>query len=248
MQAYEGLASAYDSLMQDVQYPKRAQYVHKLLKGSKRKVHTVVDLGCGTGTISCLLAKKGYGVVGLDSSEEMLTQAASKAMDTENAPLFLHQSMHRLRLGYTVDAIVSTIDAVNYVTAPKQLQETFHRVYRHLNAGGRFIFDVNTEAKFQRMDGQMYVDETEDAYCVWRTFYSAKKRICTYVVDLFALQSDGAWERTWEEHYERGYSVEELMDMLDKAGFATVHLYGDLSTQPPKDGEDRLIFVCEKQL
>lgn len=246
MAAYEALAGAYDGLMADAQYGKRGRYVEKLLKKATISVETVVDLGCGTGTIACLLAQKGYQVIALDPSEEMLTQAMDKAMELDTPPQFLQQSMEKLRLPFLVDGVISTVDAMNYVTAPKALQETFYRIFKHLTPGGRLVFDVNTPDKFQAMDGQMYVDETESAYCVWRTFYSEKQKICTYLVDMFTQLPDGSYARTWEEHKERAYGQDQLLEMLSKAGFTKVSVFGDLTTQAPAPKEARIIFVCDK--
>ena len=244
MSSYDALAASYDALMADVAYVKRADYLDKCLR--KSKAETVLDLGCGTGTISCLLAEKGYRVLGCDASVEMLTEAMMKAAQMEQPPMFLHQAMEKLKLAEPVDAVVSTVDAVNYLTRESAVRETFKRVYKWLRPGGQFIFDVNTPAKFRRMDAQLYTDETEDSYCVWRTFFSEKTKCCTYQVDLFRARRDGAWERDYEEHRERAWSEEELRTFLEEAGFAKVKLTADLKTCAPKEDADRWIFHCTK--
>lgn len=246
MSSYDALASSYDGLMADAAYVKRAEYLHRCLQKSREKVETVLDLGCGTGTISCLLAEKGYRVLGCDASVEMLTEAMIKSAGMENAPMFLHQSMEKLRLAEEVDAVVSTVDAVSYLTRESTVRETFRRVCKWLRPGGQFIFDVNTPYKFRRMDGQLYTDETEESYCVWRTFFSEKTKCCTYQVDLFHLRRDGAWEREYEEHRERAWSEEELRTFLADAGFTKVKLTADLKQCAPKAEEDRWIFHCTK--
>ena len=168
MNSYEALAGAYDVLTEDVQHRRRAEYLHRQFRKSPIPVETVLDLGCGTGSIACLLSEKGYAVTAVDASEEMLTVAAGKAasLSVERPPFFLHQSMARLRLLEPVDAAVSTLDAINYLTRPGDLRETFRRVFRYLKPGGRFLFDVNSPYKLRRMDGQVWLDETEDVYCV----------------------------------------------------------------------------------
>ena len=130
MSHYDGLAGSYDAMMTDAAYQKRAKWLEKLFRKSKIPVQTVLDLACGTGTIACMLAEKGYIVTATDGSEEMLTEAARKAADLDVAqpPFFLHQSMPRLRLAEPVDAVVSTLDSLNYLTRPKDVQETFRRV------------------------------------------------------------------------------------------------------------------------
>lgn len=248
MSSYDALASSYDGLMVDVEYRRRADYLTRQFRRSALPVETVLDLACGTGTIACLLAEQGYQVVATDGSEEMLTQAAQKAAALERPPLFLHQSMPRLRLGMTVDAAISTLDALNYLTRRADLRETLERVYRWLRPGGLFLFDVNTPYKLRRMDGQVYLDETEDSYCVWRTFYAPGRRICTYQVDLFRLNAGGTWDRAFEEHRERAWEREELETYLAEAGFGPVTVTGDLTGRPPAPEEDRWIFHCQKPI
>ena len=244
MSAYGALAASYDGLMADGAYRRRAAFLERRLKKSPIPVETVLDLGCGTGTIACLLAARGYEVLAADGSAEMLTQAAAKAEGLDRPPLFFQQAMPRLRLARPVDAVVSTLDSLNYLTAERDLGETFRRVRRWLKPGGLFLFDVNTPYKLRRMDGQLYMDETEEAVCVWRTFFSEKKRVCTYQVDLFRLRPDGAWDRSFEEHRERAWSEEELRKALDEAGFSSVRLTGDLTDKPPGPEEDRWQFEC----
>ena len=245
MSAYGALAASYDGLMADGAYRRRAAFLARRLRKSPIPVHTVLDLACGTGTVACLLAQKGYEVLAADGSEEMLTQAAAKAAGLERPPLFLLQAMPRLRLAQPVDAVVSTLDSLNYLTRDRDLRETFRRVRRWLKPGGLFLFDVNTPHKLRRMDGQLYMDETEDSLCVWRTFFSEKKQVCTYQVDLFRLRPDGAWDRSFEEHRERAWSEETIRRYLAEAGFASVTLTGDLTDQPPEPEEYRWIFEAK---
>ena len=249
MSSYEALAASYDGLMADASYCRRAAFLDRLLKKSAIPVHSVLDLACGTGTISCLLAQQGYQVIATDGSEEMLTQAMGKAMALgEGMPLFLQQDMTRLRLAEPVDAAVSTLDSLNYLTREKDVRETFHRVWRWLRPGGQFIFDVNTPYKLQRMDGQIYMDETEETCCVWRTFFSQRTQVCTYQVDLFQLRPDGAWERTFEEHRELAWSREQLCAWLEEAGFEKIAVTGDLSLRSPREDADRWIVRARKPL
>ena len=245
MSAYDALAASYDGLMADGAYRRRAAFLERRLKKSPIPVETVLDLACGTGTMACLLAKRGYEVIAADGSGEMLAQAAAKAEGLARRPLFLQQAMPRLRLAQPVDAVVSTLDSLNYLTAERDLRETFRRVRRWLKPGGLFLFDVNTPYKLRRMDGQLYMDETEDSVCIWRTFFSEKKQVCTYQVDLFRLQPGGAWARSFEEHRERAWSEEVLRRSLEEAGFSALRLTGDLTDRPPQLNEDRWQFACK---
>ena len=162
MNAYQGLAGAYDSLTGDVEYEKRADYLEKLFTRSRIPVHTVLDLACGTGTMTWLLTGRGYEMIGADASEEMLAAAMMKSGSVPGiAPIFLHQSMPKLDLYGTVDAAICCLDSLNYLTSPADVQRTFQRLHLFIAPGGELIFDVNTLDKFQSLDGQVFLDETE---------------------------------------------------------------------------------------
>ena len=244
MSRYQALAGSYDGLMADAAYRRRADFLERRFRKSPIPVRTVLDLGCGTGTIACLLAERGYQVIAVDGSQEMLTEAANKAAELEHPPLLLCQRMQRLRLLEPVDAAVSTLDSLNYLTRERDLRQTFRRVHRWLRPGGLFVFDVNTPWKLRRMDRQMYMDETEESFCVWRTFFSEKTGVCTYQVDLFQARADGAWERSFEEHRERAWTAEQLRAFLEEAGFRQVRFFGDLTRRAPREDEDRWIVTA----
>ena len=246
MSSYDALAASYDALTVDVEYRRRADYLTRQFHRSALPVETVLDLACGTGTMACLLAERGYRMIAVDGSEEMLTQAAWKAAALEQPPMFLHQSMPRLHLGMEVDAAISTLDALNYLTRTADLRETLRRVYRWLRPGGLFLFDVNTPYKLRRMDGQVYLDETEDSYCVWRAVYDRRHSLCRYGMDLFQRLEGDTWERSFEEHVERAYTPQELSGWLMDAGFAQVGQFGNLRLAPPQPDEMRIFFAAKK--
>ena len=247
MSAYDALAASYDGLMADGAYRRRAAFLERRLKKSRIPVHTILDLACGTGTMACLLAERGYEVLAADGSGEMLTQAAEKAAELEHPPLFLLQAMPKLRLARPADAVVSTLDSLNYLTRERELQETLRRVRRWLKPGGLFLFDVNTPEKLEALDGQVFLDETEDAYCVWRTEFSKRSRICSYFMDIFRLDpAAGRWDRGEELHRERAYTPAELTAMLEAAGFTGVRAWGERKLRPPKPGEQRIFFTARK--
>lgn len=248
MASYEFLAGCYDQLTTDVDYPAWANYLEKRFSAAAIPVHTVLDLACGTGSLTRVLAERGYEMIGVDQSEEMLAQAAEKCRGLHGEPpLFLHQSMDRLDLYGTIDACVCCLDSVNYVTSPSRLKRAFQRVHLFLMPGGVFIFDVNTPAKLKKMDGQMFIDETDDTYCVWRAEYSPRRRICTYGMDIFRRGENGAWLRGQEVHREYAYETAELADYLREAGFQTIRVYGDRRCRAPREGEERVFFVARKE-
>lgn len=246
MNAYQGLAGAYDSLTGDVEYEKRADYLEKLFTRSRIPVHTVLDLACGTGTMTWLLTGRGYEMIGADASEEMLAAAMMKSGSVPGiAPIFLHQSMPKLDLYGTVDAAICCLDSLNYLTSPADVQRTFQRLHLFIAPGGELIFDVNTLDKFQSLDGQVFLDETEESYCVWRTEF--RRNICTYWVDLFRKGTDGCYRRDTELHRQRYYAPEELTGWLREAGFGNIRVYGDCHLRRPKDGEQRIYFCCTRE-
>ena len=168
MGAYEALAASYDRLTNDVDYRATVDFYRDILEQEGLHPRTAVDLACGTGTVSLLLARQGLDVTGVDLSEEMLTMAQQKVEGLENPPRFVRQSLQQLSLPRGVDLAVCALDSLDYITNPQDCAEAIRRVYRALNPGGIFIFDVNTPEKLRAMDGQVFLDEDEDVYCVWR--------------------------------------------------------------------------------
>ena len=247
MSCYEALAASYDGLTRDIPYEKYLRFFKTLLRRHGVTATTVLDLACGTGSLSVLLAKHGYRVLGVDRSEEMLTVAAEKAMELEeNQPFFVAQPMQRLRIPEPVDACVCALDSINYVTKPQDVQKAFRRVYESLRPGGLFVFDINTPYKLESLDGQVFLDETEDSYCVWRAVYEKRHSLCRYGMDLFQQANDGLWERSFEEHVERAYTPEELSQWLTDAGFAQVERFANLRPEAPKADELRIFFAAKK--
>ena len=247
MESYEFLAGCYDQLTADVRYRAWADYLERHFARSAIPIRTVLDLACGTGSLTRILAERGYEMIGVDQSEEMLAQAAEKCRDVAGErPIFLHQSMEKLDLYGTVDACVCCLDSVNYVTRPAALRRAFQRVHLFLMPGGLFLFDVNTPEKFRKMDGQVFLDETEDAYCVWRAEFSEKRRICTYGMDIFRRRAGGLWERGQEVHGEYPYERGELAGFLREAGFRRIRVCGDRRLRAPREGEERVFFAAWK--
>lgn len=248
MNSYAFLAGCYDDLTYDVRYGAWADYIVAHFQKRGLPGSTVLDLACGTGSLTRELAVRGYEMIGVDLSPEMLSEAVEKNRGAAPIePIFLCQSMDKLDLYGTIDACVCCLDSVNYVTSPKKLKKAFERVHLFLMPGGLFLFDINTPEKLMGLDGQVFLDETEDAYCVWRAEYSKKSRICTYFMDLFRLDTDsGLWARGEELHRERAYTPQELTGFLQEAGFSQIRQYGNLKMRPPKPGEERIFFVARK--
>ena len=245
MGAYEALAASYDRLTNDVDYAATVDFYWEILEREGVVPRSAVDLACGTGSVTALLCQRGIPTVGVDLSEEMLTVAQQKTMDLDPRPFFSCQPLERLRLPRGVDLAVCALDSLDYITDPQACQEAIRRVYRVLNPGGVFIFDVNTPEKLRAMDGQVFLDEDEDVYCVWRGEFDEKTNICSYGMDLFQRQGK-LWSRSFEEHREYAYSAETLVDYLKQAGFTKIAVYGDCRMAPPEAGEQRIYIKARK--
>lgn len=245
MDAYHALAVSYDRLTNDVDYPATVDFYRQILRREGVTPRTAVDLACGTGSVAILLAREGLQVTGVDFSEEMLCVAQQKAIELDRPPLFVCQSLQELHLPKGVDMAVCVLDSLDYITDPADCREAVRRVYRALNPGGIFIFDVNTPQKLQAMDGQVFLDEDEDVYCVWRGAFDRQSNICSYGMDLFQRQGN-VWHRSFEEHQEYAYSREQLTEYLKAAGFCRIRVYGDRRFEAPGPEEQRMYFSARK--
>ena len=245
MDAYHELAKSYDRLTNDVDYEATVDFYMQILNREGLSPRSCVDLACGTGSVTEILARKGYEVTGVDMSEEMLTEAMAKVMDMDNPPRFVCQYLQELKLPRGVDMAVCALDSLDYVTDPEDCAEAIRRTWKALNPGGIFIFDVNTPEKLRAMDGQMFLDEDDDVYCVWRGEFDEETNICSYGMDLFQRAGD-VWHRSFEEHREYAYSAEQLVGYLKDAGFTNIEVYADRLFEAPRAGEQRIYIKARK--
>ena len=245
MNAYHALAASYDRLTNDISYEDTVAFYRQILDREQLSVRTAVDLACGTGSVALLLARMGLQVIGVDMSEEMLCVAQQKAQSLENPPLFVCQRLEQLQLARGVDLAVCALDSMNYITDPACCREAIGRIYRVLNPGGCFIFDVNTPEKLRAMDDQVFLDEDDDVYCVWRGDFDEETNILSYAMDLFQRQGR-IWCRSFEEHREYAYTAQELTSWLKKAGFTNIEVFADRQMIPPRVGEQRIYLKARK--
>ena len=249
MDSYITLAECYDDFTEDVKYIKWADYLTGLFEkfGDGGEMKEILDLACGTGSLSFILAERGYEVIGTDASEEMLAVAQSKITDTKGIPpMFLCQRMEELDLYGTVDAAVCCLDSLNYLTEKEALETAFSRLKFFVRPGGLFIFDVNTHDKFSFLDGQSFVRENDDYFCAWTAEYDEEEKLCSFYYDIFRETEDGLWERSFEEHTERAHSRAEIASALKASSFELVAEFGELSENPPEDGEQRIFYVARR--
>lgn len=245
MNAYHALAESYDRLTNDVDYAAVVDFYVTLLKREKLAPRTCVDLACGTGSVSLLLAELGMQVTAVDLSEEMLTMAAEKAQACGAHVQLVCQRLERLHLPRGVDLAVCALDSLDYITDPRDCRAAIRRVYHALNPGGVFIFDVNTPQKLRAMDGQVFLDEDDDVFCVWRGEFDERTNICSYGMDLFQRAGD-VWHRSFEEHREYAYDCAQLTQYLTEAGFTHIEVFADRELFPPRENEQRVYFKARK--
>ena len=244
MESYSFLAGAYDELTEDVRYERWADYLEKLFRSAQCPVHTVLDLACGTGSLTLALHRLGFDVYGVDGSAAMLSEAKDKAYDQEADVLFLCQKMQRLDLYGTVDTVFCALDSINHLSGPEQVLETFKRVAFFLNDDGWFIFDVNTPFKHEKvLADNTFVYDLPDIYCVWQNTYNPQDGSVAIELDFFERQGK-LYARSSERFSERAYSAEKLTALLREAGFDRVEVFGDMRFDAPAPDEQRMIFAA----
>ncbi len=244
MNAYASLARYYDSLTTDVPYGAFVDFYETIFRQYAVKPNLLLDLACGTGTLTGKLCERGYDVIAVDASPEMLSEAQRKLAVLEKMPLLLCQSMEELDLYGTVEAAICSLDGINYVDS-ETLDEVFHRVHLFTEPGGVFIFDINTPEKLRGLDGEVFVDENENVFCVWRAELTDNKNACFYGMDIFR-KCKNMWQRSKEEHIEYIHEPEMLRKKLEKNGFCDINIYGELKLSPPECGEQRVFIACRR--
>lgn len=247
MSSYERLAESYDLFTADVNYSAWADYYEQVFNRFEIKPEMILDLACGTGTMSIELAGRGYDMIGVDVSSDMLAVAMQKAQELEDRrPMFLCQSMEELDLYGTVDAAVCALDSLNYLLTEEAVRKTFARLRFFIRPGGLLIFDVNTEAKFRAMDGESYIRDEEDHFCAWSAEYDEKTRICQMMMDIFDRKG-ALWARTCEEHLERAHSEDEIMSALAASGFRCLARWDELSFEEAAKASQRVFWVAMRE-
>ena len=245
MDAYHELAQSYDRLTGDVDYDATVDFYYEILGREGLAPRTAVDLACGTGSVALRLVERGLQVTAVDMSWEMLMVAQQKAVEANVYPQFACQKLQELHLPRGVDLAVCALDSIDYILDPQDCQKAIGRVYKTLNPGGCFIFDVNTPEKLRAMDGQVFLDEDDDVYCVWRGEFDEETNICSYGMDLFQRHGE-VWHRSFEEHREYAYSADQLIAYLRQAGFTSIEVFGDRTFAAPRPGEQRIYLKARK--
>ena len=245
---YDLLAPIYDKVNADINYTSWADFVEKQVERfCSSKPELVLDLGCGTGRMTCELASRGYDMIGVDYSAEMLDIARESSYDKPYSDklLWLCQDISEFELYGTVGLTVCCLDTVNHLTSPKTLSRCFSLVHNYSDPDGLFLFDINGKIKFENIYGNnTYVMEEQDCFCVWENYYDPKKKLCDFYITLFKEGEDGRYERYDQTQTERMYTVKQIKSYLQKAGFEFLGAYSDFDFNVADDSSERIYFAA----
>ncbi len=240
MDAYSKFAEIYDLLMEDVPYDDIANIIDDKIKNENIKNNLVLDLACGTGTLTCKLAEKGYEMIGADASFEMLQLAREKNPDI----LFLNQSMEDFELYGTVGAIVSTLDSVNYLPDIKSLRKVFKNCNNYLEPGGILIFDINTEYKFKNvLANNIFTFDNEKVFYIWENNYIKEERLCDFYLTFFVKEEEN-YNRFDEIHTEHAFSDSEITEALKINGFDIIEKLDNFTDKKAHENSERIMYIC----
>ncbi|EGD46427.1 Methyltransferase type 12 [Ruminiclostridium papyrosolvens DSM 2782] len=243
---YNNFAYVYDKLTLDIDYKRWADYVESIFKRNNLSASMVLELGCGTGSFGVEMARRGYDMICLDLSSDMLDCAAEKAKKEDLDILFLNQNMCSFELYGTVDAIVCLLDSFNYLTNSSQINKMFKLVKNYLNPGGLFIFDVNTQYKFENtIADNLFYEINDEVTYIWENDYNKKTRKARFDLTFF-VKKDELYERFDETHYEKAYYDSEIMDFIKNSGMEFVSRFGELTLRKPSPASQRNFYVCRK--
>ncbi len=247
--SYGVFSDFYDALTADVEYAAVAKTICSLLTRAGIDRGLLLDLGCGTGTLSVLLSEAGYEVVGVDRSPDMLSVAQGKALAAGQNILLLCQDMQSLDLYGTVDAAVCTLDALNHLPSRAAVEAVLRRVALFLNPNGVFIFDTNTLYKHREILGNnTFVYDTDEVYCVWQNALQDDERTVEISLDFFIpdAEDEAFYERASEQFSECAYLEEEWHEMLSAAGFTVLGVSDGYTDAPLQKTSERAVYVVRK--
>ncbi|MFW6678034.1 class I SAM-dependent DNA methyltransferase [Lacrimispora sp. AGF001] len=247
MEAYTNFAEVYDLFMDNIPYEDWCGYVTGLLKEHGVKDGLVLDLGCGTGSLTELLADAGYDMIGVDNSEDMLQIAMDKRAESGKDILYLLQDMREFELYGTVKAVLSICDCINYILEYKDLVEVFRLVNNYLDPGGVFIFDLNTVYKYESVMGDTTIaEDREECSFIWDNFYDEDTKINEYDLSLFIREEEDLYRKYMETHYQRAYTIDEIKKALKEAGLEFLQAYDAFTREPVKDTSERIYLIARE--
>lgn len=247
MNQYTSFAQVYDTFMDNIPYEQGAQYLHTLLEQNGITSGLIAELGCGTGTLTELLAKQGYDMIGIDNSIEMLDIAQEKKGKSQLDILYLLQDMREFELYGTVAGIVSFCDSINYITEPDELLEVFRLVNNYLDPKGCFIFDFHTTHYYKNVLGDSTIAEDRDEVSfIWDNYYDEDSCINEYLLSIFVEEEPDLYRKFQEEHFQRSYSLEEIKKLLAQSGLTFIAAYDEFSFHSPTIESTRIHIIAQE--
>ena len=250
---YDILAPVYDYFNGDVDYVSWADFIQRVIERDMAGTNAdlVLDLGCGTGSMTLELARRGYDMTGVDYSAEMLDRARERAADAglDGKILWLMQDMREFELYGTVDVAVCCLDGINHLTCTKDLDKTLSLVHNYLIPDGLFIFDINGKHKFETVySDRSYVFEDNGGMCVWQNYYNEKSGVCDFYITMFSEDEDGRYIREDETQREKMYTLASVKRALKRNSLEFIGAYSDFSFTAATDGDERIYVVarCKK--
>ena len=249
MEAYTGFAEVYDLFMDNVPYEQWAEYITGLLREYGIEDGLVLDLGCGTGTMTELLDEAGYDMIGIDQSEEMLEEALEKKEASGHDILYLCQDMREFELYGTVRAIVCVCDSMNYILEEEEILDILSAAaYNYLDYDGLFIFDLNTEYKYREILGEQTIAENrEEGSFIWENYYDEAQRINEYQLTLFVKEKEDLYRKFEETHYQRAYSLDTVRNLVERSGLRLLHMYDAFTREPAREDSERIYVICQRE-
>lgn len=245
MDAYTSFAQVYDLFMDNVPYEEWGEYLDKLFKEYGIEDGLLLDLGCGTGKLTRIMAQKGYDMIGVDYSFEML-DIAKEASD--ESILYLLQDMREFELYGTVRGIYSACDCLNYILEEDELREVFALANNYLDPGGIFVFDMNTPYKYQELMADNTIAETrEEGSFIWENYYDEEEQINEYDLTLYIKEEDGRFQRFMESHYQRCYDLATIQRLLEEAGLEFVGMYDAYTKEPVSEESEKVLFIARER-
>ncbi|HHU50091.1 MAG: class I SAM-dependent DNA methyltransferase [Caldicoprobacterales bacterium] len=239
---YQDFAYYYDTLMKNVDYSKWTDHVEEIFRRNGKQPKTVVDLACGTGGVTNILAARGYQVTGIDISEDMLFVAGEKARKSGLTVSYVCQDMTELTLHRPVDAIICMCDGFNYILEDKKIERTMQRIFRYLNPGGILVFDISTYYKLSSVLGDnTMADNDKEISFIWLNNFDKKTRILEMNLTFFKKEN-GMYRRSDETHFQRAYYNEEIVTLLEECGFSDIKTYSANDLRPPGKRNHRVFF------
>lgn len=250
MEAYTGFAGVYDTFMDNVPYEEWTDCLVGILEEEGICGGLVLDLGCGTGSMTESLAARGFDMIGADSAEDMLEIAAKKREKSGHDILYLLQDMREFELYGTVRAVVSVCDCVNYVLEEEELLQVFRLVNNYLDPSGIFLFDFNTRYKYEHVLGsQTFAESRDECSFIWDNYYDEEERVNEYELTLFVREGEdgGLYRRYQEIHYQRAYTLEEIKALVARSGMEFLGAYDGYTGRPAKDHSERILVAAKER-